>query len=91
MIDNISDEMSDDAVDKIQSNDHKSLSVHKSLRQKYNIPDSIVDETADIMINKFRSCAGTYAQTGKIPDDVKNDVTKYLVAKIIPYVNTSGR
>lgn len=85
MIDNISDEWGDDAVDKIQSNDHKSL------RKKYNIPDSIVDETADIMINKFRSCAGTYAQTGKIPDDVKNEVTKYLVAKIIPYVNTSGR
>ena len=73
------------AADKIQSNDHKSL------RQKYNIPDSIVDEAADIMISKFRSCAKTYVQTGKIPDDVKNDVTKALVAKIIPYVNTSGR
>lgn len=83
-INNISDKQSN-ATDKLKSDDHKSL------RQKYNIPDSIVDETADIMINKFRSCAGTYAQTGKIPDDVKNDVTKHLVAKIIPYVNTSGR
>lgn len=72
-------------ADKLQSNDHKSI------RQKYNIPDSIVDEAADIMINKFRSCAKAYKQTGKIPDDVKNDVTKALVAKIIPYVNTSGR
>lgn len=81
---NVTDKQSN-VADKIQSNDHKSL------RQKYNIPDSIVDEAADIMISKFRSCAKTCAKTGKIPDDVKNDVTKALVAKIIPYVNTSGR
>lgn len=83
-INNILDKQSD-AADKLQSSDHQSL------RQKYNIPDSIVDEAADIMISKFRSCAKTCAKTGKIPDDVKNDVTKVLVAKIIPYVNTSGR
>ena len=83
-LNNVPDKQSN-AADKLQSNDHESL------RQKYNIPDSIVDEAADIMISKVKSCAKTYKQTGKIPEDVKNDVTKALVDKIIPYVNTSGR
>lgn len=83
-INNVPDKQSN-AADKIQSKDHKSL------RQKYNIPDSIVDEAADIMINKIRPCARTYAQAGKVPDDVKFEVTTAIAAKIIPYVNTSGR
>lgn len=83
-LNNVPDKQSN-AADKLQSNDHESL------RQKYNIPDSIVDDAADIMISKFKSCAKTYKQTGKIPEDVKNDVTKALVDKIISYVNTSGR